>query len=272
MEYVHRIALSRPGYESYCGHQADILRRCQAWTRAAEHYYWPFGTTPTRESRTLTIAQACPVNRQRSEEAQSRIQRAIAELRQLQALPEAITARAKAIAQMASVSLRTLYKHLSLWHPDHQAAEEACKTPLETAVSGNLAPESETLGESLNLPEGQGFYTIEKEMKCVAPVGGGVGSELPPFSSERGVRGAQLGSPQAESPLPIPLAEVQGLIQQQVLSLGWTLEQMMGFVADHFGGRSRGQLLDAELPMLLYHLRAEALKSLGVGRPQGGGQ
>ena len=269
VEYVHRISLSRPGYEPYCGHQADILRRCQAWARASEHYYWPLGTTPTRESRTLAIAQACPVNQQRSEEALSRIQRAIGELRQLQALPEAITARAKAISQMASVSLRTLYKHLSLWHPDHQAAGEACKTPLETAVSGDLASEAETLGESLNPPEGKGFYTIEKRMKCVAPVGDAGGLDLPILNSGRGVRGAEMGSPQPESSLPIPLAELQSLIQQHVQALGWTVERVKGFVSEHFGGRSRSQLLDAELPTLLYHLRTEALRPLGASRPQG---
>ena len=43
----------------------------------------------------------------------------------------------------------------------------------------------------------------------------------------------------------------------------------MEFVSSHFGGRSRGQLLDAELPTLLYYLRAEALKPLGAGHPQG---
>ena len=104
-------------------------------------------------------------------------------------------------------------------------------------------------------------------MKCIFPVGGGEGSEWPHFSSGRGVRGAQLGSPQTESTLPIPLAEVQPLIQQQVQELGWSYEQIKGFVARCFGGRSRGQLRDDELPTLLYYLRAEALKPLGMGHP-----
>ena len=100
-------------------------------------------------------------------------------------------------------------------------------------------------------------------MKCFPPAGGGEGSAWPHFSFGRGVRGAQLGSPQVESTLPIPLAEVQQLIQQQVQELGWSYERIKGFVARCFGGRSRGQLRDEELPTLLYHLRAEALQTMG---------
>ena len=269
-EYVHRIAISRPGYESYCGHQADILRRCQAWSRAAEHYYWPLGTAPTRESRRFESGQACPVNQQRSEEAQGRIQRAIAELRQLQALPAAITARAQAIARQAHVSLQTLYKHLSLWHPTHQAPQEGCEIPATPTDTAHGASASMPLAEQLNPSEHKELHAETQYMKCVPPAGGGEGLELPHFSSGRGVRGAQLGSPQAESTLPIPLAEVQPLIQQQVQELGWSYERIKGFVAGLFGGRSRGQLLDEELPTLLYHLRAAALKGYGPNSTENG--
>ena len=60
-------------------------------------------------------------NQKRSEEAQRRIQAALALLQERQQLPTAITARATAIRAVSSVSFRTLYKHLSLWHPDHQS-------------------------------------------------------------------------------------------------------------------------------------------------------
>ena len=61
-----------------------------------------------------------PVNQQRSDEAQRRIQAAISELRRLQALPEPITARAKALQKASGVSFQTLYRYRHLWHPEHE--------------------------------------------------------------------------------------------------------------------------------------------------------
>ena len=49
-------------------------------------------------------------NQKRSEEAQRRIQAALALLQERQQLPTAITARATAIRAVSSVSFRTLYK------------------------------------------------------------------------------------------------------------------------------------------------------------------
>ena len=62
-----------------------------------------------------------PNNQQRFEAAQQRILAALAQLREQQQLPETITARAQAIRAASGVSFRTLYRHLSLWHPAHQA-------------------------------------------------------------------------------------------------------------------------------------------------------
>ena len=262
VDYVQRIALSRPGYEPYCGHQADIQRRSQAWAKAAEHYYWPLGTTPTRESRTLALAQACPVNQQRSEEAQSRIQRAIHDLRQLKQLPAQITARAKAITQMAHVSLKTLYKKLTLWHPDHQAPEGGCEMPEEERDLADLSTEDISLAESRNPRDSKELYTWGDYMKCGAQRADEVGLNSDIVSSEWGWRGDELGFPQSETTLPIPLGELQSLIQRQVQGLAWTAEQVKVFVSRCFGGRSRSQLQDDELLTLLYHLRVEALEPL----------
>ena len=259
-EYVHRIAISRSGYEQYCGHQADIQRRSQAWAKAAEHYYWPLGTTPTRESHSVALNISHNINQLRSEEAKSRIQHAIAHLSQLQKLPEQITARAKAIAHVAHVSLKTLYKHQTLWHPAHQSPGEECVIPEKPGVSGSSTTESEPLDEDLKPHESKEFYTSGGYMKCVPYKGDEDGSNLPINFSGRGVRGEESGFPQAEPTLPIPFDKLQSLIQKQVRDLGWTAEKMMRFVAKHFGGRSRSQLLDEELPTLLYYLRTEALK------------
>jgi uncharacterized membrane-anchored protein YhcB (DUF1043 family) len=79
-------------------------------------------------------------NRQQSEDAQNRIRAAYAELEQAGELPEQITARATAIAQVARVSQQTLYKHLSLWHPHHVQGEinEASK-PFSPEIAENEA-------------------------------------------------------------------------------------------------------------------------------------
>jgi hypothetical protein len=81
-----------------------------------ENYYWPLGTTPTRDTSPVQN-NLVSFNRQQSEDAQNRIKAAYAELEQAGELPEQITARASAIARVARVSQQTLYKHLSLWHP-----------------------------------------------------------------------------------------------------------------------------------------------------------
>ena len=255
-EYVHRIALSRPGYAQYCGHQADIQRRCQTWARAAEHYYWPLGAQPTRDSHSGADSRT-PINQQRSDEAKNRIRSAIAHLSRLKQLPEQITARAKAIAQTASVSLQTLYKHLSLWHPDHQSLEEKGVIQSKSIISADLPALPLPLAQSLEPSEDKELHTQEEDMKSVAQRASAVGSDFHVVSSERGVRGDELDFPQPQLSLPIALEELHLLIQRQVQRLGWTGEQVRSFIAHHFGGRRRSQLLDDELTTLLYYLRCE---------------
>ena len=88
IDYTLRMALNCPGYEQYCRHQHDIERRVTAWARAAENYYWPLGTTPTRDT-SYPQNNLVPFNQQQSEDAQHRIRTAYAELEQAGELPEA---------------------------------------------------------------------------------------------------------------------------------------------------------------------------------------
>jgi hypothetical protein len=81
IDYTLRMATSRPGYEQWCRHQHDIERKVTAWARAVEHYYWPLGTTPTRDTSPLQN-NLVSFNRQQSEDAQNRIRAAYAELEQ----------------------------------------------------------------------------------------------------------------------------------------------------------------------------------------------
>ncbi|PSN18740.1 hypothetical protein C7271_10885, partial [filamentous cyanobacterium CCP5] len=107
--YTLRIATTRPGYDEYCRHRVDIQRRVRAWAKAAESYYWPFGSDPKRQGDLHTETTA-PFNQQLSEAAQERISATVQQLEELGQLPEAITARA--IAHQGRIALRTLYKNL----------------------------------------------------------------------------------------------------------------------------------------------------------------
>ncbi|PSN79106.1 hypothetical protein C8B47_13440 [filamentous cyanobacterium CCP4] len=249
IDYTLRIALHCPGYEQYCRHQQDIERKVIAWVRAVEGYYWPLGSTPTRDTshpkNTLV-----PFNQQQMEDAQHRIRTAYAELEQVGELPEQITARVKAIAQAAKVSQQTLYKHLSLWHPTHQAGVTA-------QLSSLLAPEEENFEAMPESPEPleiKELHPIEKNMKGEAPCASGLGSDLNSFSPERGVRGDESSFPQeVESAAYDP--DLHEQIQTQIRNLGWSVEVIRQFIADQFEGKCWAALTEEERLLLLYHLR-----------------
>ncbi|MBE9155713.1 hypothetical protein IQ265_02515 [Nodosilinea sp. LEGE 06152] len=257
IDYTLRIALHCPGYEQYCRHQHDIERKVTAWARAVEGYYWPLGSTPTRDTshpkNTLV-----PFNQRQSEDAQHRIRTAYTELEQAGELPEQITARAKAIAQAAKVSQQTLYKHLSLWHPEHR---EGVIEP----AAGFLALEeasSEAIPKSLEPFEVKELHPLERNMKGWARCAGDLGSDRTSFSPERGVRGDGPAFPQdAEPAIYDPALHEQ--IQHEIRSLGWSGEVICQFIADQFEGKRWSELNEDERLLLLYHLRV--LDSLNAG-------
>jgi hypothetical protein len=259
IDYTLRMATSRPGYAQWCRHQHDIERKVTAWARAVEHYYWPLGTTPTRDTSPLQN-NLVSFNRQQSEDAQNRIRAAYAELEQAGELPEQITARATAIARVARVSQQTLYKHLSLWHPYHRQGEinEA------SGVSAVAEAVNEASSESLKVLEMGVLHPLGGKMKGEALCAGAVGSDIENLSPERGVRGEEASFPQGESvedapELPMPLDELEQRIKAGVQRLGWHWEQLNAFIAEQFDGRRRSQLRDDELLMLLYYLQTHLL-------------
>ena len=262
IDYTLRIALTRPGYEQYCRHQHDIERKVTAWVRAVEGYYWPMGSTPSRDT-SHPKNNLVPFNQQLSEDAQHRICAAYAELEQAGELPEQITARARAIAQAAKVSQQTLYKHLSFWHPEHQEGVIAPAASL-------LAPEeanSEALAKTPEPLEIKELHSSEKTMKGKALCAGALGSDKTSFTPERGVRGDEPAFPQEAEPAVYDV-ELHEQIQHQIRSLGWSMEVIRQFIADRFEGKRWSELTDDERFLLLYHLRGldslEAGESVGV--------
>jgi hypothetical protein len=259
IDYTLRIALTCPGYEQYCRHQHDIVRKVTAWARAVEGYYWPLGTTPSRDT-SHPKNNLVPFNQQQAEDAQHRICTVYAALEQAGELPEQITARAKAIAQAAKVSQQTLYKHLSLWHPAHQEGVIA-------QLASLLAPEEMNSGAMPESPEPfeiKELHPSERHMKGQALCAGDLGSDSNSFPPERGVRGDELAFPQ-EAELMVYDTALHEQIQQQIRSLGWSGSAIRQFIADQFEGKRWSELTDDERFLLLYHLRV--LDSLDAGEP-----
>jgi pimeloyl-ACP methyl ester carboxylesterase len=255
--YTLRIALNCPGYEQYCRHQHEIERKVTAWARAVEGYYWPLGTPPSRDT-SQPKNNLVPFNQQQAEDAQHRICTAYAELEQAGELPEQITARAKAIAQLAKVSQQTLYKHLSLWHPAHQEGVIA-------QLASLLAPEeaiSEVMPESLEPFEIKELHPSEKYMKSEALCASDLGSDPNSFPPERGVRGDESSFPQADEPADYD-PDLNEQLQRQIRSLGWTWTVFCQFMADQFEGKRWSNLTEEDRLLLLYRLRV--LDSLDVG-------
>lgn len=177
-EYVERIALSRPGYSQFCRHQHEISFRCSVWAKAAESYYWPLGSDPKRSQPTVVT-----VNQQRLEDAQQRIKEAMQQLRLNRNLPAQIHARLQAIQRVISISSKTLYRHLHLWHPKHM---EEGKNTDESSVSADETGELEDEGRSPEPAKSEDFYTTEKKMK-------GVDTERIPFKQNLIPRGSARG-------------------------------------------------------------------------------
>jgi hypothetical protein len=252
IDYTQRIAINCPGYEQYCRHQHEIDRKVMAWAQAVENYYWPLGTTPTRDT-SAPKNNLVPFNQQQSEAAQHRIRTAYRELAQAGTLPDQITARAKALAQTANVSHQTLYKHLSLWHPHHQQGV----MPQPEAIPAPEVPASEAMSQSPEPLKSEELHPLAKVMKGEGPPQGESGSDPNVFTPERGVRGDDLSFPQPPAPEHLGfLADVAEVCQRQAERLGWTAVQMGQFISDQFEGKRRWQLSDDELMTLLYRLQA----------------
>ncbi|MGB3518570.1 MAG: hypothetical protein WBA43_19085, partial [Elainellaceae cyanobacterium] len=255
IDYTLRIALNCPGYEQYCRHQHDLERKVTAWVRAVEGYYWPMGSTPSRDT-SHPKNSLVPFNKQQSEDSQNRIRAAYAELERTETLPVQTTARAKAIAQAAKVSQQTLYKHLSLWHPAHQ---EGVISPAASLLALTEA-RSEAIPKSPEPLQIKELHPLEKTMKGEALCAGGVGSDLNFFTPERGVRGDESSFPQEPAAYDPDLHEQ---IQHQFRSLGWSVDVIHQFIADRFEGKRWFELTEDERFLLLYHLRV--LDSLEAG-------
>jgi hypothetical protein len=176
IQFIHDTAIHSPGYFQWCRHQHEILLRATIWARAAEGYYWRLGEDGKRSTgfhgAAAPSTETASINDQRSSDAQRRIQEAVRALLEAGTLPQTVTERAKAIVKQGLVSLKTLYRYIALWHPNHQPdlggladLERSCKT---TALEDDPAIELAENQEEVRSPDASDsaeFYTLEKIMK-----------------------------------------------------------------------------------------------------------
>jgi hypothetical protein len=264
-------AIHLPGYQQYCRHQQDIHHRVKAWCKAVEGYYWPLGDDPKRDTTPDQPLQPS-VNQQRADDARDRIQQALQTLQQLGSLPHKIRDLAQQLARTARCSLKTIYKHLPLWHPEHsQTPQKACVTARPERDSAlpapterpQPAPTPPPIDPLKPLADGL-LHTPERSMKCVAASPSPQKNPL-----ERGVRGEFPQAPAPVSndlkrPLPPPPATAtpaeqehhrnQATIRQSVARLQWQPQDLIQFIAEQFGGRRYHQLNPDEVTLLLYRL------------------
>lgn len=171
--YTLETATHLPGYQQHCRHQQDIDRRIKAWCKAVEKYYWPLGDEPKRDTA-IDQPPTPSLNQQRAEDARDRIAKAIAKLKQLGNLPSKIRDLAQRLIETAHCGLKTLYKYLDLWHPDHvQIPEETCVTAQPESDSVQFEPINPPPSAQLSLPTALSkslsdglLHTQEDFMKC----------------------------------------------------------------------------------------------------------
>ncbi|HEY9878145.1 MAG TPA: hypothetical protein V6D29_06795, partial [Leptolyngbyaceae cyanobacterium] len=246
--YILRIATKSPGYEQYCRHQSEITIRIQAWAKAAQNYYWPMGSDAKRTTD-LYENNIVPFNQQLANDAQERIQKAVADLRGQEALPEGVTARAEAIMSQCKVSKKTLYKYLVLWHPEH-CEEEGCKRAELARVS---ADSSTSPSDPEKAEEIREVYTLAPIMKGGPDLGEG-GSDPHSNSPEGGVWGGISSFPQVDLVLDV---EVGDKVRSYLNHLQWSHSRICQFIADRFAGKRISMLTSEELLTLLYYLQTQ---------------
>jgi hypothetical protein len=102
------------GFKQFCGHKADLLRRVRDWCKWVFTRNYPMGDKEAGEEMAQKFRE-----KQREETAQ-RIREAANSLGDRNDSTMPIRQMAKAIAKQAGCSQSTLYKNLSLWHPEHK--------------------------------------------------------------------------------------------------------------------------------------------------------
>ncbi len=175
--YVQATATQAPGYQQWCSHQHEISQRSQTWANAAEGYYWKLGDAPTRGLGSAANQIKPFPNVQKAEDAQQRIQAAVATLAAAGQLPATATARVKAIAA-TGINSRTLYRYVELWHPHEIDLQgQPCKIARLDSDLAILEPEFADPPKALEPNRDGKFYTNSSYMKSRTDFSGSRGGD-----------------------------------------------------------------------------------------------
>ena len=166
-EHVEDTARSLPGFDRWCRHTHEIARKSWCWARSVEKYYYPAGSTAASEGDGKAIEDKPNGNKERSWDAARRIVNAVTQLwlddREDLTKP---TDLAAAIVKFARCSLKTLYRHRELWHPDTVEAQlgegKTCKTAhVATLLDCYRPPDTPSIPNSAITPQPliNGFLT-----------------------------------------------------------------------------------------------------------------
>lgn len=141
-------ATSLPGYCDWCNHQHEIHQRAEDWARCIENSrYFPYGTQKGKyKAKGVDIDLAVSGNdsgitwnEQRSQTAQTKIKAVVAELHELNQLPETATNRFKKLLTYG-IGGSTLYKYKDLWHPNLWKTPQPPQSSLEEGTSATASP------------------------------------------------------------------------------------------------------------------------------------
>lgn len=142
---IVQVAQSLPGYLEFCRHQHEIGHRAEEWARCVESsHYFHYGDASGKYKAQVKKAENQIVefpkwNQQQSQSARSKIQSAIADLLEKDALPSAATGRFKKLLQYR-IGGGSLYRHKDLWHPQYLSLESGSEDSSFTV--GNLYREN----------------------------------------------------------------------------------------------------------------------------------
>ena len=210
VDYMVFIAKKLPGYEAFCRHQNDLVKRCRDWARAIEKSpkYYPYNVKEgsanvTRAERPLKA----PLNSERKANALSRLKEIVARLEADGILKPQITPRAKQLASLG-FSQETLYKpeYKIFWHPNYYQSSVIVEPAIDSAISESLPPEA----PPLEIPKKQGI--TDNNLRSVSePEGLKKIERTPPRGVVGGKETAQLDSESTHADPDLLLCELSAL-------------------------------------------------------------
>lgn len=221
IDNIVKTARALPGYQAWCGHQADIESRAADWARSVEEsHYYPYRVGKPQQKRAVSEQPhlvsddlLTTWNQWQSNHARQRIASAIGELLEHNTFPLKAGERAAALIAFG-ISKATLYRHQDLWHPEH-----LWKTPPSDSPQLNALT-------ALDCVEGASGavqpLTLLGETGCTSPQDKGLRDSDLVKSAETGCTSAQdAGLRDSER---VEMAEPTGILTEEVRVASFQLD------------------------------------------------